>query len=683
MIMKIFKKSLSILLSLLMLTGALAVGMSVSAEESYSAGAVIEYGTYPQSRVEQTAALASAAEKAVWKSYGYYSGTGVYYDGNMSAGDFAEYADFVLDGVKYRAVRFSAYRPYLTGFGRFAENSYVDDNGYELNTVYYFRYEPIQWKVLDPDTGFVVSAKHIDARAFNNYLTKSGADFYGDSGCENFANDYDTSSIKTWLNADFYDTAFTADQKNNIAPDGSLGSVFLLSKDENTDYTLIISEPAGTAYAECQGLHNYPSNGGCFRWTRTPTDVSEFPYTVSDAGGFTTGDSANYSSFGVCPAMKLSTIKNDTAVSCSSDAHIPGAFGYFDEDSHKAVCQSCGEGVVAPHTWNEPEWDWTDPEKPTYSTSCPACGAEKSGEADYAWYDPHAVTLDSDAYIDYYARVTFGSQTYEGTYHRVFEGSMVTARKMAFNSYINGKKQEAAALALETDGQICAQAIADAQAQLDTLEYNADKSYEENCAAADGIISALADRLEEIRTVYNAVFVADDKIVEEVPYTIETQSITAPDVPKKEGYTGKWEDYTLVKNGITVNAVYSPVTPDDPDNPDNPDSPDFSGFKIKNYNSTLSVDYKSTVIFHTTMEAPEGYEIVWSNGTKGSECKLNNMTDKEYKVSAKMVNKTTGETEAETEEVTVTVNTGFFAKIIAFFRNLFGSLPTYEDFKKK
>ena len=133
-----------------------------------------------------------------------------------------------------------------------------------------------------------------------------------------------------------------------------------------------------------------------------------------------------------------------------------------------------------------------------------------------------------------------------------------------------------------------------------------------------------------------------------------------------------------------------PAKPDEPDKPEEstvpaeePSKPDFSGFKIKNYSLTLSVDYKSTVIFHTTMEAPDGYEIVWSNGAKGSECKLNSVTDKEYKISAKMVNKATGETEAVTEEVTVKVNTSFFAKIIAFFKGLFGSLPTYEDFKKQ
>ncbi len=651
--MKNLKRALSLLLSLMLVLGAAAVGgMSASAEKTYSAGDIIEYGTYPQSRVEQTSALASAAESAVWKSYGYYSGSGIYYDGNISAGDVAEFADFILDGVKYRAVRFSAYRPYMTGMRTVEANSYVDDNGYELNTVYYFKYEPIQWKVLDPDAGFVVSAKHIDSRAFNDYLTQSGPDYYGDSGFENLANNYDTSSIKTWLNADFYDTAFTSDQKANIAPDGSLGSVFLLSKDENTDYASVISAPSATAYAECQGIHSYPYSGGVFRWTRTPTSVSEFPYSASDAGEFSTGDSANYTCFGVCPAMKLSKIKDDTGVSCDSNSHIPGTFTNYDADSHKAICQSCGEEVFAPHTWDEPEWDWTDPEKPTYSTSCTVCGAEKNGEADYAWYDPHAVTLDSDAYIDYYARVTLGSEIYEGSYHRVFEDSMKTARKMAFNSYINGKKHEVAALALETDGQLCAQAIADAQAQLDKLEYNEDKSYEENCAAAGGIIPALKDRLAEIRTVYKAVFVADGKTVAEIPYTIETQSINAPAVPAKGGYTGKWSAYTLAANDITIQAIYTKDYK----------LPEF-GEKSAAYNTFVTVSVTLTGVPSGAEVLIDGKPAQVSGNTYSADIGQASST-KEVKIEVK-----DGNNVLDSAALTVKVDTGFFAKLVSFFSN--------------
>ena len=104
--------------------------------------------------------------------------------------------------------------------------------------------------------------------------------------------------------------------------------------------------------------------------------------------------------------------------------------------------------------------------------------------------------------------------------------------------------------------------------------------------------------------------------------------------------------------------------------------------KINNYRSSFTADYKSTVILHTTIDAPSGYKIIWSNGQEGSECKFT-ATEKEYKISAKLVNVSTGGTVQMTDEVTITVNTGFFAKLVAFFKGLFRKLPTYIDFKKK
>ena len=44
-----------------------------------------------------------------------------------------------------------------------------------------------------------------------------------------------------------------------------------------------------------------------------------------------------------------------------------------------------------------------------------------------------------------------------------------------------------------------------------------------------------------------------------IEYTVETESITAPAVPEKAGYTGIWEAYTLDGN-VTVNAIYTPIT---------------------------------------------------------------------------------------------------------------------------
>lgn len=71
----------------------------------------------------------------------------------MKQGDWMKYADITLDGEKYRAVRFTAYRPDFIGDLASTTNgsySMQDDNGYKLNTVYYFKYEPLKWRVLDP-----------------------------------------------------------------------------------------------------------------------------------------------------------------------------------------------------------------------------------------------------------------------------------------------------------------------------------------------------------------------------------------------------------------------------------------------------------------------------------------------------------------------------------------------------
>ena len=62
----------------------------------------------------------------------------------------------------------------------------------------------------------------------------------------------------------------------------------------------------------------------------------------------------------------------------------------------------------------------------------------------------------------------------------------------------------------------------------------------------------------EINT-YTATFVADDGTVEEVEFTVEDDSLTEPAVPAKVGYTGKWEDYDIVADDITVEAVYTPI----------------------------------------------------------------------------------------------------------------------------
>ncbi len=72
---------------------------------------------------------------------------------------------------------------------------------------------------------------------------------------------------------------------------------------------------------------------------------------------------------------------------------------------------------------------------------------------------------------------------------------------------------------------------------------------------ADIVINATYTIIE-----YKATFMSGNETVATIPFTILTKdSVTAPQVPEKAGYTGAWENYQLSLANRTVNAVYTPI----------------------------------------------------------------------------------------------------------------------------
>ncbi len=326
--------------------------IKVPGQPPYITGDIIEYGTYPQSEVKDENTLAALNEKISddgWVSYGYYSGTNTWDDGQMQPGDYMKYQDVVFDGVKYRAVLFSDYRPYATEYACSADYSFQDDNGYLTDTVYWFKFEPIEWRVLDPDDGFVVCNSVIDSQAYNNYIIKNGADgygytaYWGDSAQSYYANNYAESSIRTWLNDDFINTAFSALQQENIketelnnnaySESYSLynsaqtnDKAFLLSYAEATNNAYGFDAEAsnkdtarrlqGSDYAKCQGLWVYNSstsdyNGNSYWKLRSPGNNSDYSCGVNGVGYVDYSYNAEATGEGVCPAMRLNELKAD------------------------------------------------------------------------------------------------------------------------------------------------------------------------------------------------------------------------------------------------------------------------------------------------------------------------------------------------------------------------------------
>ena len=229
---KITKRILCMVLSTVLLLSATSLASYAATIKNVYFWDIIEYGSYPQSQVKDSA-LISELDKINknWISYGYFSGNGK--TGSMKPGDWMKYADFKYNGRKYRAVTFSQYRPDYTISESSEKNSYQDDNGYYINNVYYFLYEPLKWRVIDNSGSsgvYLLCDSVIDSQAFSNYVYYNSYDDYtynrlqGDLSYSDYGDyvtgDYKTSSIKKWIEDDFSNTAFTKSEKTQITEAG-------------------------------------------------------------------------------------------------------------------------------------------------------------------------------------------------------------------------------------------------------------------------------------------------------------------------------------------------------------------------------------------------------------------------------------------------------------------------------
>ncbi len=380
------KKPLSVLLSVLLLLGTIGFGLVAAAEETptYNVGDHIQFGTYPQTRVDETEELAAAAAAATWKSYGYYSGTGTE-NGLMQPGDGMQFADFYCGGEKYRAVTILQQRPKLT-YETPNPDCQQKENGYTPNHTYYFKYDPLIWRVLDPNTGYVLCENVIDSQPFQNVVWKKpnggGSDYYQGVDSTIYADQYPTSSIRSWLNHVFYETAFSADQKGNIlltefnndaeygyqnwngAPTTDKISLLSLADVRNEAYGFVNDDTGdfskdphkmtqGTDYAKCQGLSVDAYHDGISGWwLRTAGGGSIhacYIYTYTSVAYYRWVDFTNC---GVRPVCYLSTLTDDSVRACylySADetAHnltsVPATEATADEHGYTAgvYCPDC------------------------------------------------------------------------------------------------------------------------------------------------------------------------------------------------------------------------------------------------------------------------------------------------------------------------------------------------------
>lgn len=163
--------------------------------------------------------------------------------------------------------------------------------------------EAIDWIVLDvkDNTMLVTSKNCLDCKQFNEGST---------------SNVWASSTIRTWLNSNFFFTAFSSEIQNKViltnTGDNIMDKVFLLSTVEADKYfdSPKAREATPTDYAVLQGAkHDNDIYGGpCWWWLRTPGSNPECVADIRSGGAINTeGYPVNSITFAVRPTLWVET----------------------------------------------------------------------------------------------------------------------------------------------------------------------------------------------------------------------------------------------------------------------------------------------------------------------------------------------------------------------------------------
>ena len=297
-------------------------------------GNKITFGSYPQTEVKDSALISTLNSKAgtlpassnvhSWSSYGYYI--------NGKEENFMWYKDVSHNGERYRGVYFTSYRPFSTTGSSSSDIACQKDNGYILNNIYWFKYEPISWTILSEDTtnktALVLCDMIIDSQEY--YISNSGTRTI--DGKTVYPNNYAYSTIRNWLNEEFYNTAFIELQKqiictttvynnaestgysNTYACENTEDKIFLLSAQEvtNTVYGFvgnsssydIARKMTVTDYAQVQGVDTIIDEKG-YWWLRSPNRRYQSYARLIDEEGCLDGTDVASTNKGIVPALQI------------------------------------------------------------------------------------------------------------------------------------------------------------------------------------------------------------------------------------------------------------------------------------------------------------------------------------------------------------------------------------------
>lgn len=262
-------------------------------------GNYILFGEYPQTIKANDVTITETTD-----GRGYYLGSDGYYYAEVTATPY---------GSGYSGYTFSTSATVTRG------------------TVYYFKVEPIKWRILSESggTALILCESIIANKRYNEYYegTKNGV----------YANNYKESEIRAWLNDEFYNTAFNTLQQeliqitevdNSVYSTGFSSNPYTCANTNDKIFLPSYREMVNTAYGFSSNSSDYDTArrrltsdysratgvwmdaytgyyGNGYWWLRSPLDLYSYLARYVSYDGYIDGNYVYNSNIGVVPALVI------------------------------------------------------------------------------------------------------------------------------------------------------------------------------------------------------------------------------------------------------------------------------------------------------------------------------------------------------------------------------------------